>query len=213
MAKEKKTTEGEEVKGNIENLAALRAEYLRVKNGMPTQKANALRKKLIELFTKGIITEDEQDLMETILRRERNKNTIASKDNYLLNKIENDRLTDEAIVKSDNVPGVLHLKKDLKCRYFYDDEYNDGKGKEDSVGRFFVYVPRTIKPLHQLTEDQAYKKIEGRLEPSELPKERIVIHRIGLRHKEFERWFEPEDPEILSTTKKAFQPTESEYQF
>jgi hypothetical protein len=87
MAKEKKTTEGEEVKGNIENLAALRAEYLRVKNGMPTQKANALRKKLIELFTKGIITEDEQDLMETILRRERNKNTIASKDNYLINKI------------------------------------------------------------------------------------------------------------------------------
>jgi hypothetical protein len=182
-------------KGNIENLEALAAEFLKGK--MPVNKASALRKKLVQLFTEKKATTSESDLMERILRHERNLGRIASSDNYLLNQIEADRCEEYAIVQSDEAPAALHLKKGVVCRFSFDREFNDNKNKKDSVGRYFVYVPRTIPQLNQLSYADALKHSAQKDFDIDKYKERVVIHRLVLKVQEFHKWLEIQDESIL----------------
>ena len=208
MSKAKKIVESEEAKeGSIPGLTELSKEFKTGK--MPERKLVALRTKLVSLFLDGKHTEDEQDLMEAILRKERNLGKINSRDQYLLNKIESDRSDNKCIVKTDDAPTVHHLSKDLECKYEYDSEYNDGKGKKDSVGRYHVYVPRTIPTRHQLKVETVMKEMLGHpTDEKDYPLPKVVIHRLILKGFEFERWFEVEDNELL-----APKQTEVSYQF
>ena len=78
---EKKTKPQEKTQGTIANLDDLRKEFLSGK--MPEKKHIALRVKLISLFKEKKISEDEQKLMETILKKERIRNTILTSDDYM----------------------------------------------------------------------------------------------------------------------------------
>ena len=198
----------DEVKaGNIDGLVELAKEFKTGK--MPERKLIALRTKLVSLFLEGKTTEDEQELMEAILRKERNLSTINSRDQYLLNAIEADRCESKAVVKTDDCPSVLHLYKHLECKFFFDPEYNDGKGKKDSIGRYHVYVPRVIPTRHQLKVETVQKEILGHpTDEKEYPAPKTVIHRLVLKTTEFEKWFDVEDSEILAP--KASEPV---YQF
>lgn len=205
MAKPKKAEDGE-VKNNIEDIEGLSKEY--ISRRMPERKLVALRRKLVSLFKEGLITNAEQELMETILKRDRALATILPHDNYLLNKIEYDRLERIAFVKTDDAPTVHHLKKDLECKFFYDHDFNDGKNKKDSVGRYVVYVPRTVPVTHQLSEAVVRKENMGHpIDPKEYPEEKILIHRIVLKDKEFNAWFEVEEDDILKDKNKEIEYT------
>lgn len=196
-------------KSTIPDVAGLKREYLNARVPMPERKVVALRTKLIALYKEGKITEEEQELMETILKRERNLGKIHSSDNYLLNTIEVERLTDKCIVKTEDAPVVHHLKKDLECKYVYDPDYNDGKNKKDSVGRYYVYVPRIVPSEHQLSVKTVLKIERGHpTDESDFPPERVLIHRLALKRQEFFAWFEVEDEDILKT-----KPIEPEYVF
>lgn len=207
MARTKKVveTDGEDSTDrpeNIPGLDLLKKEYHTGK--MPPRKLVALRVKLISLVKEEKATEDEQEFMEAILRRERSLGRILSSDKYLLNKIEFDRCEDKAFVKTDDAPVVHHLKKDMECKYVYDPEFNDGKAKEDSIGRYYVYVPRVIPTEYQLSNATALKELKGHpTDPSEYPAPKILIHRLALKKKEFERWFEVEDEDILNPEKSG----------
>lgn len=182
---------------NIEGLDLLKKEFHSGK--MPDRKLIALRTKLVALYNDQTITEKEQDLMETILRKDRALGRIVSSYNYLLSAIENARCEETAVVKDENAPVVHHLKKNLECKFTYDPEYNDGKGKEDSLGRYHVYVPRVIPPEHQLSVKTAMKEIKGHPTTAEdYPPEKILYHRITLKKREFMTWFEVEDDELLN---------------
>ncbi len=194
----KKLTEEttEEVKENITGLAILREEYRTRK--MPERKLVALRAKLVALFMSEEITEKEQDLMELILRTDRNAGKIHDAHHYMLNKIEVERVDGVCVVKTDDAPIVHHLYKNLECKYYYDHEYDDKKLKPDSIGRYQVYVPRVIPTDHQLSMATARKELKGHPttpEDYELPK--TVIHRVTLKPREFNAWFEIEESDIL----------------
>lgn len=208
MAKPKKVDELETpVEGNIKDLELLAKEFKT--NKMPERKLVALRVKLTGLYLEGKITQDEQELMEAILRKERNLSRITSRDNYLLNKIEADRCEDTCIVKTDDVPQVHHLIKDLECWFSYDAEYNDGKGRIDSVGRFHVYVPRTVPTRHQLSKAVVERELLGHpTSESDYPAPKVLIHRLVLKSSEFKKWFDVQDENILNAA-----PTEPAYQF
>lgn len=207
----KKKTEGEETKGNFQNFEALALEFKKGK--MPERKLIALRKKLVSHYKDSSITEEEQALMESILRKERLQRKITSADKYLLNAIESERCEEVAMVKTSDVPSVLHLKKDLECRFRFDEDYDDGKNKPDSVGRYHVYVPRTIPTRHQLKVSTVLKEGLGHpTDDSEYPKDKIVIHHIILKVKEFNKWFDVQDPSILDGDAQQAQ-DEKEFQF
>lgn len=197
------------VEGNIENLEPLREEFR--KNKMPERKIVALREKLISVYHEGVITSEEQELMEAILRKERNLSKISSRDEYLLNKIESDRCEESCTVKTDDVPAVLHLRKDLECKFYYDPDFNDGKNRPDSVGRYFVYVPRIVPPEHQLKNATVLKEMRGHfVDAEEYPAEKILIHRLKLKEKEFQAWFEVNEDYL---NKDYGQKKETEYTF
>jgi hypothetical protein len=210
MARPKKVVDSEESKsqeGNIPGLEALAVELQKGK--MPEKKLIALRVKLVSLYKEGKITEEEQELMEAILRKERNLARILPSDQYLLNTIESERCEDTCIVKTDDVPQVHHLKKDLECKFYYDPEYNDGKGKKDSIGRYYVYVPRTVPTEHQLSIATVRKELKGHpTDASEYPEPKILLKRLSLKQTEFERWFDVPDAEILKPVQ-----AEPEYKF
>ena len=209
MARPKKTEETATQEGSIPNLEALDAEYSRGK--MPAPKASALRKALIRLFNEKKITEDEQELMEKILRRERNLNIIAPADLYLLNALESERIEERAVVKTDDAPVVHHLKRGLECRFVHDPDFNDNKNRKDSIGRYYVYVPRTIKSLHQLNYEDALKHSTGKDVDMDKYKEKTVIHRRTLKEFEFHKWFEVVDEDILN--EKPEMRAEEAYRF
>lgn len=205
MARPKKNAEEGEVKANIEGLEALTVEFRKAR--MPERKLNALRTKLVSLFKQDIITSDEQELMEAILRKDRIKGQIQGEHDHILNGIEIERTEGECIVKTDDVPTVHHLKKHMKCRYVFDPEFNNGKGRKDSIGRYYVYVPRVIPVTHQLTEDIVRREERGHpIAREEYPEPKTRIHRVSLSVPEFSRWFEVEDDEVL-------KPKEEEYKF
>jgi len=208
MAKKIKDGEPENVPvNNIEGLAELKREFLSGK--MPERKTIALKAKLISLFKEEKSTEDEQALMELILTIQRSRGTIASHEVYLLSKIESDRCELTAFCRSDDAPVVHHLKKNLECKYEYDALFNDGKNKPDSIGRYHVYVPRVVPTEHQLSVATVRKEMKGHpVDPSEYPEPRTLIHRLSLKQREFERWFEIEDKDILNT-----KPKEPSYTF
>lgn len=202
MAKTQKVQEEVKEQGNIQNLEVL-AEEFRI-NKMDDRKRVALRVKLVGLFLDKKITHEEQVLMEAILRKERNHATINSRDNYLLNTIEAGRAEDTCVVKTDDVPQVHHLYKDLECKVHFDSEYNDGKGKKDSVGRYHVYVPREVPTRHQLSVATVQREALGHpVDPNEYPMPKTLIHRLVLRKGEFDKWFDIVDEDILNTTKAA----------
>lgn len=198
MAKETKAKEtSAEGKGNIENLASLAKEF--ETNRMEPRKVVALRSKLIELFKSEKITEQEQKLMETILKRERLKGVISDANLEVINRIEMDRCTDKCRVKSDDVPRVHYLVKDMICKYFKDNE-ND---------RFVVFVERVIPPEWQMTRDLVLKEQRGHFaDESAYPKEKTLVRRLYLKEAEFKAWFDFE--EDLLSEKPAI---EEEYTF
>lgn len=190
----------EEKKPNIdpEKLAALRNEYVNGKRDekgkkvqMPERKLIALRGELVKWYNAGIATEAEQDFMELILRKDRKLGKIFSAHEYLINKIEHDRCEMRCVVKSADVPLVHHMHSGLECKFEYDPEYDDGKAKPDSIGRYYVYVPRTVPTRHQLSNRTVEKEILGHpTSPEEYPKDRVLIHRVALKEREFEAWLE-----------------------
>lgn len=184
MAKKIEKSE-EVVSGNIQNLEVLNKEFLNEK--IEPRRLVALRIKLIALFHEGKITEDEQALMEKILKKDRVRNTISSMDNYLLNTIESDRCTNSCIVKVDDGPQTHHLFKDLKCKY----------QKDFDTDKFIVYVPRTVPTEHQISPEIAYKRLNNYpVDINELPKPRVLIHRIIITMREFKAWFEVLEDDI-----------------
>jgi hypothetical protein len=205
MARPKKiqAEEGQETeapKNNIENLEALKEEFLRgnlVKGKrvqMPERKLIALREKLVSLFKTQKSTPAEQELMEAILRRDRDRGSILTSNEYLLNGIENERCETFCIVKTDDTPPVHHLSKHLRCGFIYDPEFNDKKNKPDSIGRYYVYVPVTVPTLHQLKNSTVLKENRGHTpDPSEYPEPYVKIHRIGFKEREFNAYFEEEE--------------------
>lgn len=205
MAKKKEA--GEEIKNNIDGLDALAKEFKTGK--MVEKKRIALKAKLVSLFLEKKITEEEQELMEAILKKERSHAVISSRDGYLLASIENERADGKCIVKDEDAPVVHFLKKDLECNYDFDADFNDNKGKPDSIGRYIVYVPRVVPTEHQLSPRTVIKEMKGHpTDPSEYPEPKILIHRIVLKVKEFHKWFDVVDEEILAPEKK-----EAEYIF
>ena len=192
---------------SVKDLALLAKEFNTGK--MPLKKLVALRVKLIGLFLERKAVKEEQELMEAILRKERNLSTINSRDSYILNKIEAERCEDVCVVKTDDAPTVHHLFKDLECKFKYDPDYNDGKGKKDSVGRFHVYVPRTVPTRHQLKNSVVERELLGHpTDPEDYPSPRVLIHRLVLKAGEFHKWFEVEEEGILEAAH-----VEPEYQF
>lgn len=194
---------------NIANLEALAMEF---KKGIMNEKKRiALRVKLVGLYKEGISTEDEQSLMELVLNFERGRGVITRRDEYMLNEIEADRLTDTCIVKSDSAPVVHHLVKDMECRFYYDPLFNDNKNRPDSIGRYFVYIPRVIPVDHQISYAVARKELKGHpVDPSEYPEPKTVIHRVAYKKREFDVLFEVHDDAILTTAPKQ---KEQEYTF
>lgn len=181
-----------EAKANIAGLADLAKEYATGK--MVEKKAIALRVRLIQLFKEGIATPEEFALMETILKRERNRGAISSRDNYMLNEIENGRCEARCVVKTDNPPQVHHLFKGLECKYKQDAE----------TERFHVYVPRVIPVEHQMTREILMKEERGHFPAEEFyPKPKTVIHKLTLKPKEFDSWFEMIDEDILAVDSSA----------
>lgn len=219
MAKAIKKIESEETvkEGNIKDLAELYREFKEGNriNGrkfpMDAKKLVALTRKLVSLFNDGSITEDEQSLMEEILRRERNKGTIHLSDNYLLNEIEAARIEDLCTVKTDDAPMVHHLKKGMECKFIYDSDFDDKKNKPDSIGRYYVYVSHIVPPDHQYSYDLALKELKHHpTSPEDYPKPKLQVKRRVFKEKEFDAWFEANDPDIL--TRKGVS-KEEEYQF
>lgn len=189
-----------EEKHNIdpEKLAAFRSEFINgTRDGkgrkvpMSERKLIALRNELVRLFEAGKIAPSEQDFMEAILRKDRASGKIFTSHEYLLNKIEYDRCTETCVVKSSDVPLVHHMHKGLACRFIYDPEFNDGKGKPDSLGRYNVYIPRIVPTRHQLSISVVEREQLGHpVDPSEYPAPRTLINRVVLKEREFEAWLE-----------------------
>jgi hypothetical protein len=184
---------------NITGLAALKKEF---KSGkMPERKLVALKNKLLQVYKSNLHSEEEGELMEAVLIRERARNTITMPDSYALNLIEQDRCEEECEVKIENPPQVHHLVKGLKCKHFFDSDSD----------RYIVYVPRSVPPEHQMTRDLVLREQRGHFaDESEYPKEKILWHRLSLTAKEFNAWFDVVNDSILE---KSEQKTEEEYKF
>lgn len=175
------------VKSNIEGLADLQKEY--VTGRMVEKKIIALRRKLVELFLAKKITPDEQALMEIILGRDRVKGSMSSHDEYLLNKIESDRCEERCIVKTQSPPQVHHMVFGMECRFSRDVVNN----------KFSVYIPRVVPPEHQMTRELLLKEARGHFaSEDEYPKPKILTHRIIITEKEFGKWFDVIEDDILT---------------
>lgn len=211
MAKKIKKEDGEEQKPNIENLEKLANEFNTGR--MVPKKIAALIRRLVELYKGELATEDEKELMIEMLTTQRAQGLLPSGgvDHYLLNEIESAACAHQAECITDNAIGAHHLKKGLICRFSLDPKFNDRKGKKDSVGRYYVYVPRTVPTEHQIPQDVAYRRLERQpIEPHEYPKERVLIHRLILKVPEFKRMFEVIEEDILNAAAKEAEP---EYTF
>lgn len=203
--------------GNIENLPLLKEEYTRgllVGNRrvrMPERKLIALRTKLVSLYHEGAITPDEQGFMELILRKDRSLGQIDAANQDLLNIIEQGRCERSCVVKTDDAPIVHNLHKGLQCRFNYDPDYNDGKAKPDSIGRYYVYVPVVIPTRHQLSNATVMKENLGHpTSEKDYPAPRTVIKRLGLKEAEFNAWFEEEMDHLSGGFVEEVEPS---YQF
>lgn len=193
MARPKK--EAKEIKTNFDVEKFTKAVDQLKKNSIDPRTLVALRNGLVEHYLKGSITDDEQEVMELILRRERKSGVIKDSHAQILNKIEYARedLLDNCVVKSENPPAVHHLKHGLECRYNIDYE----------TSRYNVYIPMTIDPLWQMSNEAAMKIAMGiGLNESDLKPARIDIHFISIGKKEFDGWFEHVDKEILTEAAK-----------
>jgi Ni,Fe-hydrogenase I small subunit len=73
------------------------------------------------------------------------------------------------------------LFKDLKCKFI----------KDFDLDKFVVYVPRTVEIEHQISKEIAHKRLNNLpVTFDELPKPRILIHRLILTQREFKAWFD-----------------------
>jgi hypothetical protein len=184
---------------NITGLAALKKEF---KSGkMPERKLVALKNKLIQVYKSNLHSEEEGELMEAVLIRERARATITMPDSYILHAIEQERCEEECEVKIENPPQVHHLTKGLRCKHLFDSD----------ADRFIVYVPRIVPPEHQMTRDLVLKEQRGHFaDESAYPKEKVLWHRLSLTPKEFAAWFDVINESILDEAKEV---KEEEYKF
>ena len=198
--KKAELVESDEVKNNIDGLEALRKEYLM--NKMPHRKLLALRTRLVELHLEEKITEAELALMELILKRDAATGKIADAHYEVLNRLEMSRCDEECIVKTTDAPIVHYLSKDQVCKFkiVTDDEGNT---------RYAVYVERVIPPEFQMTRELVLKEQRGHFpDESEYPKARTLIHKLNLKEREFNAWFDIVEDELAKPAKE-----EIEYRF
>lgn len=176
----------EKKKVNIEGIHALRKEW---ENGrMDERKLVALRNKLIELYVGNIANDDEKSLAIDILKRDRSRGRISDFNMELLNRNEINKCKESCFVKIDSAPVVHHLKKHQVCRFFRDVENE----------RYVVFVEREIPTSFQMTEDLIKREERGHFpKEEEYPKPRKLLHRLDLKAREFNAWFEIEDEGIL----------------
>jgi hypothetical protein len=138
------------------------------------------------------VTGSEQDVLEAILRRERNgrnkkKMTIsdsldgkASKYYFWLNAIEAERLTETCTVKSNTPPASFHATFGLECKLSRDIE----------ADRFLVYIPEEIKATFQYTDVHFQKTLLGQgIDLEDLPKAKTIWHFRDLNTSDFNRFF------------------------
>lgn len=169
-------------KANIEGLPLLKKEFL--KGLMNLRKLEVLKRRLIDLHAKKISTPEESELFEMILKKERLKGNISDANLEILNRIDMSRCTEKCRVIVDNAPRTHYLSKDMICLY-YKDYDND---------RFVVFVERKIPSEWQMSRELVLKEQRGHAaDESEYPKERVLIHRLNLKEKEFKAWFDFED--------------------
>lgn len=199
MAKKIAKAEGEEVKNTIPELDALKKEYMRA--AMPERKLLALRTKLVSLHLEEKVTEEELAFMELILKRDAANGKIADTHYEVLNRLEMSRCEDECIVKTNDAPAVHYLHKDQVCKFTIE---TDDKG----ISRFAVYVERKIPPEFQMTRDLIKKEERGHFaDESEYPKERTLIHKLSLKKKEFDAWFDIVEDELARPIKQEIEYT------
>jgi hypothetical protein len=185
-AEEQSETTSRQRPDNIENLTGLTKEFLG--NKMEARKTAALRVRLVELHVKETASEGEESLLESILKRDRLKAQLSDSHAEILNRIEMDRCEERCIVKSEHVPSVHYIQKDMICPFLRDHD-ND---------KIIVFVERTIPGNQQMDIDLA-ERVANKLpyDPNEMPKKKVMIHRLSVTEREFSAWFEEMDDDIL----------------
>lgn len=200
-------TEGEEVKDNIDNLAAHAKEFATGK--MDPKKALMLKLKLVSLWVAKTASDNESSLLETILRREFKRAQIEDKHLEILNRIEAAQCTKKARCKVDDAPRVFHVLKDQICSFKREDQDNRKKSEAGSLYQYTIFVEKTIPPEFQMTKELLLKEERGHhAAESMYPKERIILHRLSLDDLWFDKIFDIEE-DLLSEAKE----TEETYTF
>lgn len=165
---------------------------------MPERKRLALSSKLVGLYYEKKADERELKLLREMLEQDMFKGTISSENLYMLNSMENNECELTCVVKTDNAPAVLNLKKDTTCKYKFDPKLGS-----DKSGRFVIFVPVVVEGKNQLTLDQALRQSRGlELSYEEMPKDKTIYKRITATHKEFENWFSHDDEATLNSAPK-----------
>ena len=193
-----KLTEKSSGSANLKEYASLKKEF--DKGMMPDRKKVALLGKLTGLYAENKTDVDEDLFLKEILTSDRDRGSLSTANESLLNGMENDECTEECRVKSDNAPTVYRLKMDMVCKYKYDK--NIGRDKKGAItGRFLIYVPTIVEGRNQLTMSQARREAKGQdLDPNELPQDKTLYKRVALNHREFNAWFAHDDEELIGNT-------------
>lgn len=183
--------------GNIENLSALEKEYKTGK--MISRKAIVLKQRLKELWDAGKITEAELDLFRYIMKRELLKGTISDLYLQVINKIESEECELSCVAKDIPSESVMYITKGDTYKYFVEDEQDPDRLEKGIQFKYTIFVKRYIKPEFQLTRELVLKEDRGHhINENEWPKEKVLLHRLTLNEKWFEKYFDT-DKDILTT--------------
>lgn len=181
----------------IKNLASLRDKW--EVNKLDPRVYIALKVKLLELKKSDKIHELEEKMLWDLLQRERAQAiegvklgyvNFTDSDEYLLNAWEASNCDKECVVKVSDAPAVHGLIKDAKMRFYYDGEAN----------RYHVYPIRIVPPDHQLDITTAKRIAAGiTVDPADFPPAKVLVRHINLNAKEFERWFNVVEGDVLES--------------
>lgn len=196
MAK-KNLIEGEAV-STIANLPALRREFQ--KNEMPPKKLLMLKEKLLSLHADSLCSKDESKLLESIIKRARNKSKdvggtpVPDKELQIINEIEILRCTDKCFVKTETPPQALYFQPGQICDFYKDEE----------TERYVVFIKYNIRPEWQMSRDLVLKEQRGHFASEEdYPKTKEALHRIDINEHFFNQWFQVEE-DLLAEKEKEY---------
>lgn len=173
---------------NIKNLA------LRHKKASTPVELKDVERDMKILRIKINEAQDNFALLE-FLKWQRSRRLIGLADDYLLNEMSMNQISDEQICKCiRKLPTTaIHAKVSNEYKYetYYDDSYVN-KATKDVGNTFYVfYVPRVISGEEQVSRELDLKIKRGFMPSREdYANDREVIHRHVLIESEFEKYFE-----------------------